>query len=113
MVKVSLKEILIEQDYESIAKCVASIKDGGKDVSKGTLIINFREGKDPMGLIEDIWTHEDYRKRGLATRIVLSLVNTAKEWGCYKVNLSCADHNIDFYRRFGFEVYQNNMRVDL
>lgn len=86
-------------------------------VSRATLIINFRNNLetpgDPVGLIEDVWTHEDYRKQGLASFLLKQCLLKAKEHNCYKVNLSCADHNINFYKSLGFEVYQNNMRINL
>lgn len=109
-----LHELMLEPDFESVGKYVAQINDGDlQPVSSATLIVNYRGTKGPVGLIEDVWTHEEYRKRGLASRLVLRLIELAKELGCYKVNLSCADHNINFYKSLGFEVYQNNMRINL
>lgn len=110
----NMNEIMIEPEFDSVAKYTGQINDGDmQPVSIATLIVNYRGLKDPVGLIEDVWTHEDYRKKGLASRIVLGLLGLAKQLGCYKVNLSCADHNINFYKSLGFEVYQNNMRINL
>lgn len=82
-------------------------------VSRATLILNFRIGDRPVALIEDVWTREDYRGRGYATAVVKALLEEAKSYDAYKAVLCCADHNIDFYKKLGFNVHQNAMRIDL
>jgi ribosomal protein S18 acetylase RimI-like enzyme len=99
----------------SVHKFVARIYDDNGDlISKGTIIINSgRDNDKPVGLIEDIWTDEKHRGKGLARSVITDLIEKAKEHKCYKIVLCCADHNIALYERFGFTIHQNAMRLSL
>ena len=61
--------------------------------------------------IEDVCVAPDFRKYGLGRVIVTKLVEMAKEKGCYKVTLDCADHNVGFYEKCNFEKRGNQMTV--
>lgn len=57
-----------------------------------------------IGLIEDIIINIDYRGLGLGKL----LINKLKEYGisifnCKQIILNCAEENIDFYNKCGFE----------
>jgi glucosamine-phosphate N-acetyltransferase len=85
------------------------------EVCHGTIIINHRKAinGDPVGIIEDVWTHEDYRQKGYGRKLVQELVDFAKTKKCYKVVLDCNDHNVAFYSKIGFKKWQNSMRIDI
>jgi glucosamine-phosphate N-acetyltransferase len=61
--------------------------------------------------IEDVCVTPDFRKYGLGKLLVTKLVEMAKEKGCYKVTLDCADHNVDFYTKCNFEKRGNQMTI--
>jgi GNAT superfamily N-acetyltransferase len=77
------------------------------------LIIHKRPNGENIGLIEDVLTDEKFRRQGVATEIMNEAIKMAKNRGCYKICLACADHNVSFYEKLGFKVYQNAMRLSL
>ena len=84
------------------------MKDDGKIVSTCTLAIvkNLTRGLRPYGLIENVITHKEYRKRGCGTRVLNKAVEIAKNYDCYKVMLmtSSKEENVlRFYEKAGFE----------
>lgn len=106
-------KININQKNSEVLKFSLDIKIEEEIVCKGSIIINAKNNDKPIGLIEDIWTKESHRKQGLATSIVKELIKIAKDFDCYKCMLYCADHNINFYEKIGFEINQNCMRLNL
>lgn len=64
--------------------------------------MRIRGGK--VGHVEDIVTHEDYRRRGIGRLIVESLFNEARHQGCYKMVLQCEEHNVKFYNKMDYFV---------
>lgn len=42
-----------------------------------------------------------YRGLRLGLRVIESLIETAKESGCYKVILDCSEDNVPFYEKCG------------
>lgn len=87
--------------------------DWYKTISRGSVIIDKKPEGRPAGLIEDIWTDENYRQRGLASKIMKRLIEIAKEKDCYKCVLVCSNENKNFYSKLGFKEHQNGMRLDL
>lgn len=80
----------------------------GKLVSTCTLAIlkNLTRNLRPYGLIENVVTHPDYRKRGIGTKILSNAVEIAKKNNCYKVMLltsSKMEETLLFYEKAGFE----------
>lgn len=79
-----------------------------KIVSSCTLAIipNLTRGAKPYGLIENVVTHSDFRKRGLGTRVLQAALKFAWEQDCYKVMLLTGRNDpatLRFYERAGFE----------
>ena len=73
-----------------------------------TLIVvpNLTRGGRPYGLIENVVTHPDYRRRGLGTAVLKHALQIAWERGCYKVMLLTGSKNeatLRFYEQAGFE----------
>jgi GNAT superfamily N-acetyltransferase len=102
---------IIQED--SVKKFSVSIYDNDTVIARGYIIINFNENDRPFGLIENIWTHPDHRRKGLGSNVMLQLIDLARKYNCYKCLLSCAEHNLHFYHHLGFYTHQNNMRIDL
>ena len=80
----------------------------GALVSSCTLAIipNLTRGARPYGLVENVVTHPDFRRRGLGTRILQSALALAWEQDCYKVMLLTGrkdEATLRFYRQAGFE----------
>lgn len=79
-----------------------------KLISSCTLAIipNLTRGARPYGLIENVVTHRDYRKRGFGTRILRHALQVAWDSDCYKVMLLTGrqdEATLRFYEEAGFE----------
>ena len=61
------------------------------------------------GHIEDIAVAKSEQGKKLGIKIIHSLLDISEVVGCYKTTLVCADHNVKFYERCGFEKGQNEM----
>ena len=73
-----------------------------------TLIVipNLTRGGRPYGLIENVVTHPDYRRRGLGTAVLKRALGAAWEHNCYKVMLLTGSKNeatLQFYEKAGFQ----------
>lgn len=70
-----------------------------------TVIKNLTRSARPYGLIENVVTHPDYRKKGYGTAVLKQALNIAKEHNCYKVMLltSRQDEGVwQVYEKVGF-----------
>jgi GNAT superfamily N-acetyltransferase len=79
----------------------------GQLVASCTLAIvkNLTRSARPYGLIENVVTHPDYRKRGFGTAVLNKAVDICREQNCYKVMLmtgSKKESTLNFYDRAGF-----------
>jgi GNAT superfamily N-acetyltransferase len=84
------------------------LDDNDEIVSSSTLAIikNLTRGAKPYGLIENVVTHPQYRKKGYGTSIINKAIEIAKENNCYKVMLltgSKKEETLGFYEKIGFK----------
>ncbi len=89
-------------------QCVYGAYWEGELVATCTLIVipNLTRGGRPYGLIENVVTHPDYRRRGCGTAVLKHALNAAWERGCYKVMLLTGSKNeetLRFYENAGFQ----------
>lgn len=79
----------------------------GRLVSSCTLIIapNLTRNARPFGLIENVVTYADFRRRGLGRAVLAAALQAAWDHGCYKVMLmtgSKRESTLHFYEGSGF-----------
>ncbi|WP_240914879.1 GNAT family N-acetyltransferase [Roseimicrobium sp. ORNL1] len=70
-----------------------------------TIIPNLTRAARPYGVIENVVTHPDYRKRGIATDLLRHALDFAKAEHCYKVMLLTSrkdEATLRFYEQAGF-----------
>ncbi len=70
-----------------------------------TLVPNLTRSARPYGLIENVVTHPEYRKRGIGTQVLEYALGIAWDRGCYKVMLMTGSKNeatLRFYEGAGF-----------
>lgn len=84
-------------------------KKDNKIIARAMLFIIDKGELGKMGIIEEVWVHEDCRHERLGSNMVDFLIFRAKEEGCNKIILTCRDGIMPFYKRLGFNKYQNCM----
>ncbi|KAA1182717.1 GNAT family N-acetyltransferase [Rhizobium tropici] len=90
--------------------------DGDTAVSSVTLVVipNLTRGGTPYALIENVVTHADYRRRGLAGTVIRKAFASAWERSCYKVMLLTGSKNpatLRFYANCGFTQDKTGFQV--
>lgn len=85
--------------------------DGGKVVATCycAIIPNLTNGGRSIGFIENVITHKDYRRQGLAKKVIDAAVEFARSNDCYKVFLESGITRTEahiFYEKIGFETGQ-------
>ncbi|MFX0056615.1 MAG: GNAT family N-acetyltransferase [Promethearchaeota archaeon] len=75
----------------------------GLAMTYGTMTVNGEQKK--IALIDDVSTHPQWRKQGLATALMTHAVARAEEVGCWGVHLSADPEGaaIRIYKNIGFE----------
>jgi glucosamine-phosphate N-acetyltransferase len=86
----------------------------GKIVGSTTLLVEqkFIHEGGIVGHIEDVVVKKEFEGQGIGMKLVLSLLDIAKERECYKTILNCEDELIPFYEKIGFKQKSNEMRFD-
>lgn len=85
--------IVAEEDGEIVSSCVCII------------VPNLTHNQQPYALIENVVTHKDYRKRGLASQCMAFAKQIAREKNCYKIMLLTGTRKRSthrFYRKNGY-----------
>ena len=88
--------------------------DDNKIVGSTTLLVEqkFIHDGGLVGHIEDVVVRKDYEGKGIGIKLVMSLLERAKEKNCYKTILDCKDDVKQFYERIGFKHESNCTRYD-
>ena len=111
--KTKAKEILkkIKQNPDHVIHVAIVDK---KVVGSTTLFIEqkFIHDGGLVGHIEDVVVRKDYETKGIGIKLVISMLEYAKEKNCYKTILDCKDNVKQFYERIGFKRESNGMRYD-
>lgn len=85
--------IVAEENEKIVSSCVCVI------------IPNLTRGQRPYAFVENVVTHADYRKKGLATACLNYAKEIAEKENCYKLMLltgSKDENTLNFYRRAGY-----------
>lgn len=89
----NLYYIVVEVDGKIVSSCNISI------------IKNLTRNLRPYGLIENVITDSNYRKKGYATKALNMAIDIAEDNNCYKVMLltgSRKEETLKFYEHAGF-----------
>lgn len=80
-------------------------------IGMGTIIIEQKiiHNMGKVAHIEDIVIDTNYRKRGLATKLLTKLKSIAMHNKCYKIILNCNENLIKYYEKNGF--LQKNIQM--
>ena len=88
--------------------------DDNKIIGSPTLFIEqkFIHDGGLVGHIEDVVVRKSYEGQGIGMKLVISLLDVAKQRKCYKTILNCEDSLKPFYEKIGFKKATNEMRYD-
>ena len=92
-------------DNKDLHYIVACAKDKLISTCNLTIVPNLTRSARPYGLIENVVTHPDYRRRGMGTRVLQHALAIAWKQDCYKVMLltgSKDEATLRFYEQAGF-----------
>ena len=98
--------ILGDRDYHIIVA-----EEDGMIVSSCTCVVipNLTRGHRPYAFVENVVTHADYHKRGLASACLARAEQVAREAGCYKMMLMTGAKDagtLHFYEQAGFDRHE-------
>lgn len=83
----------------------------------GLLLLDWgptRGNPNPLRVrLVNVWTHENYRRQGLARRLVTGLLAEAKARGIGLVSLSSTGMGRPLYEELGFQAYPHEMLLKL
>lgn len=109
----TLASMIRDMDNDPNQCTLVAVDSTGRVVATGALLVEQKliRGGKRCGHIEDIVVDSHTRGQNLGRRIIDALVNIARGKGCYKVILDCADDNIPFYKKCGFEPKERQMAI--
>jgi len=93
---------------------VAVAELDGKIVGATTLLVEpkFIHSGGMVGHIEDVAVDKNFQGQKIGGKIMAYLLEIAKNRGCYKTILDCADDVKSFYEKLGFRYVANELRFD-
>ncbi|NXJ90624.1 GNA1 acetyltransferase, partial [Corythaixoides concolor] len=82
----------------------------GQIVATATLVIEhkFTHSCAKRGRIEDVVVSGECRGKQLGKLLTSTLTLLSKRLNCYKITLECLPKNVDFYKKFGYLVSEEN-----
>ena len=97
-----LKTMIQNKDYN-----ILIAQEEGMAVSSVTLLIvkNLTHSLKPYAIIENVVTHQNYRKQGYAKALIKEACALAEKKDCYKIMLTTSSKDpevLNFYENCGF-----------
>ena len=66
-----------------------------------------------IGLLSSMYTDKDYRRQGIAKKLLSLVVEAARDYGCGTVQITASDMGVLLYTDFGFVKNGNFMQYKL
>lgn len=66
-----------------------------------------------IGLLSNMFTDPNYRRKGIARELLGRVIREAKEYGCGSVQITASDMGVKLYTDFGFQHNGNFMQYKL
>ncbi len=63
------------------------------------------------GFLLNVWTDENYRRQGLATKLINNVICDAKKAGVRSIGLKATDQGRFVYEKLGFKMISNQMEI--
>jgi glucosamine-phosphate N-acetyltransferase len=86
----------------------------GRVIGSTTLLIEpkFIHQGGIVGHIEDVVVDKKFQGKKIGEKIIIHVLEIAKNHGCYKTILDCSDNVKPFYEKLGFNHNSNELRFD-
>ncbi len=93
-------------------------KDGGRvvgcaSVSYVTVMPTYDHPTGKRAHLMNVYTSKEYRRQGIARKMVLALIDEAKGRGCTEMSLDATDEGVPLYRSLGFAENRDGMVLAL
>ena len=92
---------LVNDAYENTSQHIVCI-DGKNQAGTGRLSV-----EKNVGIISQMAIKKEYQGKGIGSGILSELLDECSRLGLGEIKLSARKTAIDFYRKFGFEVYRD------
>ena len=66
-----------------------------------------------IGLLSSMFTNPNYRRKGIAKKLLSLVVNDARDYGCGTIQITASDMGVKLYTDFGFVHNGNFMQYKL
>lgn len=66
-----------------------------------------------IGLLSSMFTNPNYRRKGIAKKLLSRVVNDARNYGCGTIQITASDMGVKLYKDFGFVHNGNFMQYKL
>ncbi|MCC8102149.1 MAG: GNAT family N-acetyltransferase [Clostridiales bacterium] len=66
-----------------------------------------------IGLLSSMFTDKDYRRKGIAKKLLSLVIEEARQYGCGTVQITASDMGVLLYTDYGFEKNKNFMQYRL
>lgn len=66
-----------------------------------------------IGLLSSMYTLKAYRRKGIAKTLLQKVIQEAKEYGCYAIQITASDMGGLLYTDYGFKKYDNFMQLKI
>lgn len=66
-----------------------------------------------IGLLSSMYTDLEYRRRGIAKKLLSRVIDDAREYGCGTIQITASDMGVKLYTDFGFVHNGNFMQYKL
>lgn len=100
------EKIWDQMDHNNIKYFVAAENNRIVSACYLAIIPNLTRGGRSNGFIENVITHEDYRKKGIGKNVINQAIEYGKRHGCYKIVLLSSytrKESHAFYESCGFD----------
>jgi GNAT superfamily N-acetyltransferase len=93
------------------------IKKEGKEIGRCFIYLIKNElHKEPYALLEDVFVDENFREKGIGTKLVKRAIKLAKKLNCYKIIATSRferENVHEWYEKLGFKRFGFEFRIDL
>ncbi len=104
------------QSVDSSGYKLTLVEDGIQYGSVYIFIMKTDSHEEPYATMEDLFVNEEYRNRGIGTRLIEMAIEKARDLGCYKLlgqSRYSNERAHQLYLRMGFRDHGKNFRMDL